>query len=79
MCHCGEIIKAKGLCSKHYLADYRSRKLQGLIKKTSLDLVIEGTYSNGDICGVDGCNEAKRAKSLCTKHYFQLRRSNASL
>lgn len=75
MCHCGEPIKAKGLCSKHYLADYRNRKLQGLIKKTPISLVIEATYSNGQICGVPNCEQPKRAKNLCTKHYFQLRRA----
>ena len=79
MCNCGEPIKAKGLCSKHYLADYRQRKVQGLIKKTPIDLVIEATYSNGKTCGVPKCEQPKRAKSLCTKHYFQLRRSDASL
>ena len=79
MCHCGKPIKAKNLCSKHYLADYRQRKLQGLIKKTPIDLVIEATYSNGPVCGVPKCGDKSRAKSLCTKHYFQLRRSDASL
>ena len=73
MCHCGEPIKAKNLCSKHYLADYRSRKVQGLIKKTPISLVIEATYKDGKTCGV--CGEPKRAKNLCTKHYFQLRRA----
>ncbi len=75
MCHCGEPIKAKNLCSKHYLADYRSRKVQGLIKKTPISLVIEATYTNGKTCGVPNCEQQVRAKSLCTKHYFQLRRA----
>jgi hypothetical protein len=39
MCHCGEEEKAKGLCSRHYLADYRIRKSQGLIKKTETILL----------------------------------------
>jgi hypothetical protein len=72
MCNCGEPIKAKGLCSKHYLADYRQRKLQGLIKKTPLIDLVEATYKDTPNCGV--CGEPKRAKNLCTKHYFQLRR-----
>ena len=73
MCHCGEECKAKGLCSKHYLADYRSRKSQGLIKKTPVIELIEATYKDTPNCGV--CGEPKRALNLCTKHYFQLRRA----
>lgn len=73
MCHCGEPTKAKGLCSKHYLADYRQRKQQGLIKKTPIILLVEATYKDTPNCGV--CGEPKRAKNLCTKHYFQLRRA----
>lgn len=74
-CQCGDPVKAKGLCNKHYLADYRKRKEQGLIKKTPVSLLIEATYSNADVCGVPNCGETKRALSLCTKHYFQLRRT----
>jgi len=32
-CHCGEPIKAKSLCQKHYLKDYRERKAAGKIKE----------------------------------------------
>lgn len=77
MCHCGQEVKAKGLCSKHYLADYRQRKLQGVIKKTPLIELIEATYKDTPICGVPECGDKSRAKSLCTKHYFQLRRAHA--
>jgi len=73
MCYCGKPIKAKGLCSKHYLADYRLRKEQGLIKKTELILLVEATYKDTPNCGI--CGDTKRAKNLCTKHYFQLRRA----
>jgi hypothetical protein len=73
MCHCGEEEKAKGLCSRHYLADYRIRKSQGLIKKTETILLVEATYNDTPTCGI--CGDTKRAKNLCTKHYFQLRRS----
>jgi hypothetical protein len=73
MCHCGEPSKAKGLCSRHYLADYRVRKAQGLIKKTPIIDLIEATYKDSATCGV--CGDPKRALNLCTKHYFQLRRS----
>jgi hypothetical protein len=74
MCYCGEPTKAKDLCSKHYLADYRQRKQQGQIKKTPIILLIEATYKDTPTCGV--CGEPKRAKNLCTKHYFQLRRAD---
>lgn len=75
MCECGQPIKAKGLCPKHYLADYRKRKQQGLIKKTPIILLIEATYKDSKTCGVPDCQDKTRAKNLCTKHYFQLRRS----
>jgi hypothetical protein len=74
MCHCGDPIKAKGLCSKHYLADYRIRKSQGLINKIPTILLVEATYNDTPTCGI--CGEPKRAKNLCTKHYFQMRRAD---
>jgi hypothetical protein len=46
-------------------------------KKTAVIDLIEATYKDTPNCGV--CGEPKRAKNLCTKHYFQLRRSDASL
>lgn len=75
-CQCGDPVKAKGLCNKHYLADYRKRKEQGLIKKTSLTVLTDATYTDGPVCGVPNCGKSKRALSLCTKHYFQLRRAS---
>jgi hypothetical protein len=73
VCNCGLPVKARGLCAKHYLADYRERKAAGEIKeKTPLtfDEVI-----NLWQCKVSGCSEKIRAKQLCTKHYFQIRRA----
>jgi hypothetical protein len=73
-CYCGELIKAKSLCQKHYLKDYRERKAAGQIKeKTTLifDEQIDLCH-----CKVTGCEDKPRAKHLCTKHYFQLRRAN---
>jgi len=74
-CHCGEPIKAKSLCQKHYLKDYRERKAAGQIKeKTPLtfDEQIDLWH-----CKVTGCTDKPRAKQLCTKHYFHLRREEA--
>ena len=73
-CYCGEPIKAKSLCQKHYLKNYRERKAAGQIKeKTTLifDEQIDLWH-----CKVTGCDDKPRAKQLCTKHYFQLRRAN---
>jgi hypothetical protein len=73
-CYCGEPIKAKSLCQKHYLKDYRERKAAGKIKeKTTLifDEQIDLWH-----CKVTGCDDKPRAKQLCTKHYFQQRRAN---
>jgi len=72
-CHCGQPVKARNLCAKHYLADYRIRKTAGQIKeKTPLifDEIIDLFC-----CKVKGCSENTRAKQLCTKHYFQARRA----
>ncbi len=72
-CHCGQPVKARNLCAKHYLADYRDRKAAGQIKeKTPLifDEVVDPWQ-----CKVKGCSEKPRAKQLCTKHYFQARRA----
>jgi hypothetical protein len=74
-CYCGEPIKAKSLCQKHYLKDYRERKAAGQIKeKTTLifDEAIDLWH-----CKVTGCDDKPRAKQLCTKHYFQVRREEA--
>ena len=79
MCYCGLPVKAKGLCSKHYLADYRERKEAGLIVKTSMGaiLIAETMIRSADdkTCGVPLCNERLKAKNLCAKHYLRLNRA----
>jgi len=75
-CHCGNPVKAKGLCQKHYLADYRARKNRGELQKRPLVYTVR---IDKDRCAVVDCFDKHRAKGLCTKHYFQARRSNAAL
>ena len=68
--NCGLPVKARGLCAKHYLADYRERVAAGEVEKKkplTFDLEKSG-------CTVIGCYDKHRAKGLCTKHYFQVRR-----
>lgn len=72
-CYCGNPIKAKGLCQKHYLADYRARKNKGEIVKTALTFTVREDKTQ---CSVVDCGEKTRAKGLCVKHYFQVRRAN---
>lgn len=80
MCHCGKPIKAKGLCSTHYLADYRRRKEAGEIVKVSLGAILiahtlrraEGEERN---CGVIKCGLPIRSRGLCSKHYLRLNRA----
>ncbi len=79
MCYCGLPVKAKGLCSKHYLTDYRRRKEAGEIVKTSMGaILIAETMKRlpGDkTCGVPLCNDPLKAKNLCAKHYLRLNRA----
>jgi len=76
-CHCGEPIKAKSLCQKHYLKDYRERKAAGKIKeKQPLTFTVRQDKTR---CAVVDCYDKPRAKQLCTKHYFQVRREEAKL
>lgn len=76
-CHCGEPIKAKSLCQKHYLKDYRERKAAGKIKeKQPLTFTVRADKTR---CAVVDCYDKPRAKQLCTKHYFQVRREEAKL
>ena len=72
-CYCGNPVKAKGLCQKHYLADYRARKNRGELIKTPLVLT---ERTDKTACAVEGCQDRHRAKGYCTKHYFQARRGN---
>jgi len=70
--YCHKPIKARGLCAKHYLADYRERKAAGEIKEKT-PLVYTSRLDN--TCTVVTCTDKTRAKGLCTKHYFQTRRA----
>ena len=72
MCHCGQPIKAKGLCQKHYLADYRARKNRGELQKPPLVYTVRLDKTQ---CAVVDCAGKTRALHLCTKHYFQQRRA----
>jgi len=72
-CHCGQPVKARNLCAKHYLADYRERKAAGQIKEKTPLILAE--WTNDNTCLVIGCTDKHRAKGLCTKHYFQARRA----
>ncbi len=79
MCYCGLPVKAKGFCSKHYLANYRERKNSGQIVKTAIQeillsqaLIRAGKSWTG--CGVVGCEELLKARGLCAKHYLRLLR-----
>jgi S-ribosylhomocysteine lyase LuxS involved in autoinducer biosynthesis len=81
MCYCGLPVKAKGLCSKHYLADYRRRKEAGEIVKTSMGAILIARtrtkvpgIKHTD-CGVPGCDLPLKARNLCAKHYLRLNRS----
>jgi S-ribosylhomocysteine lyase LuxS involved in autoinducer biosynthesis len=81
MCYCGLPAKAKGLCSKHYLADYRRRKEAGEIVKTSMGAILIArtrTKVPGQKyldCGVPGCDLPPKARNLCAKHYLRLNRA----
>jgi hypothetical protein len=72
MCHCGQPIKAKSLCQKHYLADYRARKNKGELIKQPLTFTVRADKTQ---CAVVDCFGKTRALGLCTKHYFQQRRA----
>jgi hypothetical protein len=84
MCFCGLPVKAKGLCAKHYLANYRERKEAGLIVKTSMGaILIARTRTNvaglkHTDCGVPGCDLPLKARNLCAKHYLRLNRLERS-
>ena len=81
MCYCGLPAKAKGLCSKHYLADYRRRKEAGEIVKTSMGaiLIARTRTSKPGVkhtdCGVPTCDLPLKARNLCAKHYLRLNRA----
>lgn len=81
MCYCGLPVKAKRLCAKHYLADYRRRKEAGEIVKTSLGAILiartrtpkaDGKHTD---CGVPGCDSPLKTRNLCAKHYLRLNRA----
>lgn len=71
-CHCGNSVKAKSLCQKHYLADYRARKNKGELFKRPLTFTVRADKTQ---CAVIDCFGKTRALRLCTKHYFQQRRA----
>ena len=81
MCYCGLPVKAKGLCSKHYLADYRRRKEAGEIVKTSMGAILiartrmEVPGVKFTDCGVPTCDLPPKARNLCAKHYLRLNRA----
>lgn len=80
ICYCGLPVKAKGLCAKHYLADYRKRKEAGEIQKSSLGsiLIAQSLWSlekkKLDSCVVSLCYNPVKAKGVCSKHYLRLNR-----
>lgn len=74
MCNCGQPIKARGLCAKHYLAEYRQRKANGQIP--AKQRLVYTIRLDKNRCAVVDCYDQTRAKGLCTKHYFQERRNN---
>jgi hypothetical protein len=84
MCFCGLPVKAKGLCAKHYLANYRERKEAGLIVKTSMGAILIAQTRSREpgvkhtTCGVPTCNLPMKARELCAKHYLRLNRLERS-
>ena len=80
MCHCGLPVKAKGLCAKHYLADYRKRKHDGKIVKTSMGAILIAQHlwsiegKKLEHCAVTLCYEPVKARGICAKHYLRLNR-----
>jgi hypothetical protein len=78
-CDCGQPLKAKGLCAKHYLAAYRERKAKGEIVKIPIqELLLTQAHARVytyTTCAIKDCGGKIRAKSLCSKHYLQLNRA----
>jgi hypothetical protein len=84
MCYCGLPVKARQLCAKHYLADYRRRKEAGEIVKTSMGAILIAqtrTKQPGvkhTTCGVPTCDLPLKARELGAKHYLRVNRLERS-